>query len=194
MWSAAGCGVPVQPTSSSSSGSSPAPTPIPTGFCDVTLSDEKKKVSYEFNLTSLYHDNSSAVDYFWYRSAENNIYYVNFCGQSAAGCSRHDTSVCIRLDGQTGHKFVSGGSTSTQKFASTQGKRIYESVTVTYSNGEDCDAYGGKKVTNIVINCQSTATPGYIYDMDEINQCETTLYMWSSAGCGKRVPYVDPYQ
>jgi len=212
MYSSAGCGAPVNPSSSSSSNpstsssshpsssssshasssssSSPSPTPIPTGFCGVTLSDERKKISYKYDLSSLYHDNSTLVDQFFFINDDHNIFFVNFCGQSAANCSKNDTSVCIDYTDEA--KYVSGGSTSTQSFASAEGRDIDQGVTVTYSNGGECGA-GRKKVTHIVVACEKYAVPGYIYDYKEIDECEGILYMWSSAGCGENVPYVDPH-
>jgi len=158
--------------------------------CKGTVTDEKQHRSYEFDLSGIHHNDSTPVDLFWYRSPENNIYYLNFCGQSSAGCESGDTSVCIRIPDSHDFKFVSGGKTSTQTFSLAEDpkQKPSSSVTVTYSDGDKCGA--GYYKTKIYVNCQETANPGYIYDMDDSNECEVTLYMWSYAGCGKEVPYV----
>jgi len=179
MYSAAGCGKSVGSSSSSSSSGSVTPT----DFCAATVSEGGK--SYHFDLTPLYHSDQTPVDALWYRTVENNVYYVNFCGQSSS-CAYGDTSVCIRLkDSGFTYVFVSGGSTSTQKFSRTKGEPIDKSITVTYSDGSKCGS--DKMKTNLVIYCHPDADPGFFYDIDIISECEATLYMYSAAGCGKEV-------
>jgi len=160
--------------------------------CKGTVSDVKNKRSYEFDLSSLHHDDSAYVDTLWYRTDDNVIYYVNFCGQTASACESQDTSVCIRLPEDPEYKYAGGGKTSTQKItiAEARDQSPSSSVTVTYSDGDSCG--GGKYKTKIFVNCQQTANPGYFYDIDQPNECEATLYMWAAAGCGKDVPYVPP--
>ena len=198
MWSSAGCGkeVPyVGPSSSSisdssalsssSQSSSASPPPV---VCSGTVRDEKTHRAYKFDLSSLYHG-PGLNDTLWYRTDENIIYFVNFCGQSSANCTSNDTSVCIRFPDGEDYKYLSGGKTSTQKIsiAEARDQSPSSSVTVTYSDGDKCG--NGTYKTKIYINCQQTANPGYFYNIDEINPCESILYMWAAAGCGRDVPY-----
>jgi len=161
--------------------------------CNGTVTDTKNHHSYAFDLSPLHHNDQTYVDSLWFRTDENNIYYVNFCGQTASACDSDDTSVCIRLPDGDDYKYVNGGSTSTQKIsiAEAPNQSPQNSVTVTYSKGDKCGASGVYK-TKIYVNCQQGAEPGYFYDIDETNECEVTLYMYSSAGCGVDVPYVEP--
>jgi len=194
MWSAAGCGrdVPyVGPSSSdSSSSASASSSSSDPGFCAGVVKDEKKHRAYEFDLSMLHHNDSTYVDKLWYRTQDNTIYYVNFCGQTASACDTDDTSVCIRIPDGPDFRYVNGGSTSTQtiSIAEDPNQSPDSSVTVTYSNGDKCGS--GYFKTKMYINCQQTANPGYFYNIDRPNKCEATLYMWSAAGCGKEVPYV----
>jgi len=176
MYSEAAC--PVSPYSSSSSSSSPVPPPVK---CEATLTHAG--ASYHYDLNPLYHDDHTYVDNLWYRTEDNNVYYVNFCGQTAMACETKDTSVCIRYSDGGDVKFVNGGSTSTQEFSITKGQPIGQSITVTYSDGAKCQ--GGKKKTKLVVNCKEDAKPGFFYDIDETNDCEATLFMYSASGCGK---------
>ena len=184
MWSSAGCGKRVPYIDPSDSSSSPAP-----GFCSGIVKDVKGNRSYEFDLSILHHNNSVYDDTLWYRTEDNKIFYVNFCGQTASACESQDTSVCIRVSTPGGYQYISGGSTSTQKISIAEAKdqSPSSSVTVTYSDGEKCG--GGRYKTKIYVNCQLSANPGYFYGIDETNPCEPILYMWSSAGCGKEVIY-----
>jgi len=187
MWAAAGCGKEMPgpyPYSSDSSFSSSS-----SNQCGGTILDEKNHRAYNFDLSRLHHDDTTYVDTLWYRTKNNTIYYVNFCGQTAAGCKEGDTSVCIRESKSSDFTFISGGKTSTQTItkAEAPGQSIDTSVTVTYSDGAKCSS--GQKKTKLYVNCQETAEPGFFYDIDETNDCEATLYMWSAAGCGKEVPY-----
>jgi len=160
--------------------------------CVGTVSDTKNKRSYQFDLSPLHHDESTYVDTLWYRTDDNIIYYVNFCGQTASACETPSTSVCIRIPDGEDYQYKSGGNTSTQAITIAEAKdqSPMSSVTVTYSNGDKCGS--GKYKTKIYVNCQSTADPGYFYNIDETNDCEVTLYMWAASGCGKEVPYVAP--
>jgi len=160
--------------------------------CKGTVSDVKNHRSYEFDLISLHHDEGTYVDTLWYRTDENTIYYVNFCGQTASACESSDTSVCIRVPDGEDYDYFNGGSTSTQKISIAEAKdqSPSSSVTVTYSDGDKCGS--GKYKTKIYVNCQQTANPGYFYKIDESNECDVTLYMWAAAGCGKDVPYIEP--
>jgi len=162
--------------------------------CVGTISDVKNHRSYQFDLSSLHHDDSTYVDTLWYRTDDNTIYYVNFCGQTASACESEDTSVCIRVPDGDDYKYNGGGRTSTQKItiAEASDQSPSSSVTVTYSNGDNCAATNGNYKTKIYVNCQQTANPGYFYNIDQPNSCDATLYMWAAAGCGKEVPYVDP--
>jgi len=161
--------------------------------CEGTVSDVKNHRSYKFDLSPLHHDDSTYVDTLWYRTDDNTIYYVNFCGQTASACESDDTSVCIRTPNGEDYKYSSGGKTSSQKITVAEAKdqSPSSSVTVTYSDGDSCAS--GKYKTKIYINCQQTANPGYFYNIDQSSgNCDSTLYMWAAAGCGKEVPYVDP--
>jgi len=162
MYSQAGCPV--------------GPAPVK---CETTLTQAGK--DYFYDLSALYHDQHTLVDPLFYKT-EDDTYYVNFCGQTATACESHDTSVCIRYADGGDYKYVNGGSTSTQTFSSTEGQPAGQSVTVTYSKGDKCK--GGLKKTNLVVNCKD-ATPGFFYDIKEIDDCETTLYMYSASGCAK---------
>jgi len=155
--------------------------------CKDSIYDPTKQKWYEYDLSPLHHDESQYVDTLWFRTNENNIYYVNFCGQTASACQNPDTSVCIRHPESQGYSFYSGGSTTTQKFsiAEDPSQTPGTSVTVTYSNGEKCGT--GYYKTKMYVNCQYTANPGYFYNIDE-SDCEATLYMWSASGCGKEIP------
>jgi len=193
MWSAAGCGKeipgPSSSYSSSSSSSSVQSSSSSSDQCGGTVLDEKNKRAYHFDLSGLHHDDQTPIDTLWYRTDKNVIYYVNFCGQSAAGCSSGDTSVCIRQPNGSAYKFVSGGSTSSQNIslAEDPSQSPDKSVTVTYSHGDKCG--NGYYTTKFYVNCQPGAIPGYIYRFEETNECEAVLYIWSAAGCGKEVPY-----
>jgi len=160
--------------------------------CSGTVSDTTNHRSYEFDLSSLHHDDTTYVDSLWYRTDDNVIYYVNFCGQTASACENPDTSVCIRYPDGEDYKYVGGGKTSTQKIsiAEAPDQSPSSSVTVTYTDGESCGS--GNHKTKIFVNCQQTANPGYFYNIDQPNECDATLYMWAAAGCGKDVPYVEP--
>jgi len=161
--------------------------------CNGTISDTKNHHSYAFDLSPLHHNDQTYVDSLWFRTVENNIYYVNFCGQTASACDSDDTSVCLRLPDGDDYKYVSAGSTTSQKLsiAEAPNQSPQNSVTVTYSKGDKCGESGVYK-TKIYVNCMKDADPGYFYDIDETNDCEATLYMYSSSGCGVDVPYVDP--
>jgi len=176
MYSASGC---AQAASSSGSSTSSA-GPVPGEFCEAVMT--KDGASYLFDLRPLNHPSSQYVDTLWYRTPENLIYYVNFCGQTAAPCNDNDTSVCLRMYDGGDYKYINVGSTSTQEFSVTPGLTFGKSITVTYSDGAKCGM--GTAKTNLVVNCQDGATPGFFYDLKEINECESTLYMYSSAGCG----------
>jgi len=161
--------------------------------CTGTVSDVKNHRSYKFDLSSLHHDDSTYVDTLWYRTDDNVIYYVNFCGQTASACESDDTSVCIRVPSGEDYQYNSGGKTSSQKITVAEAKdqSPSSSVTVTYSDGDSCS--GGKYKTKIYVNCQQTANPGYFYNIEQSSgNCDATLYMWAAAGCGTEVPYVDP--
>jgi len=160
--------------------------------CNGTVSDTKNKQSYAFDLSSLHHNDQTYIDSLFYRT-DTSIYYVNFCGQTASACDTDDTSVCIRLPDGQDYKYLNGGSTTTQKISMAETGSPQNSVVVTYSDGDSCGT-GGKYKTKIVINCQTTAVPGFFYSMDEDNECDATLYMYSAAGCGEIVPYVDPHE
>jgi len=191
MWSAAGCGKEVPYVGSSSSSSAPSSSASSSSSgpltCSKTIRDVKHNHSYEFDLSSLHHNDTYVIDPLWYRASDGSIFYVNFCGQTAAACKSHDTSVCIRMRSGGGYEYLSGGSTSTQKFsiAEAPGQSPSTSVTVTYSDGAKCGS--GYYKTKIYVNCQRAAVPGFFYDIDETNKCEPILYMWSAAGCGKEV-------
>jgi len=159
--------------------------------CKGTIKDKKNHRAYEFDLSSLHHDESTYVDTLWYRTDDNIIYYVNFCGQTASACEADDTSVCIRKPDGQDYDYVAGGATSTQSItiAEAPDQTTSSSVTVTYSDGDSCST--GKLKTKIYVNCQQTANPGYFYNIDQPNDCEATLYMWAAAGCGKDVAYPD---
>jgi len=186
MWSAAGCGKDVTSSSSAMSSASSVPEP---DYCSGIVKDEANHRAYFFNLSSLHHDDKTYVDTLWYRTDENTIYYVNFCGQTASACEADDTSVCMRIPFGSDYKYVSGGSTSTQtiSIAEMPGSSPSTSVTVTYTNGDKCG--NGYYKTKIYVNCQQNAHPGYFYDIDQPNECEATLYMWAAAGCGEKIPY-----
>jgi len=160
--------------------------------CYGTVSDTKNHRSYKFDLSSLHHDDTAYVDTLWYRTDDNVVYYVNFCGQTASACESADTSVCIRIPHGEDYRYAGGGKTSTQKIsiAEAPDQSPSSSVTVTYSDGESCGS--GNYKTRIFVNCQHTANPGYFYNIDQPNPCEATLYMWAVAGCGQEVPYVEP--
>jgi len=185
MWAAAGCGRDV--TSSSSMMPSDSSIPEPDD-CSAIVKDEANHRAYFFNLSSLHHDDTTLTDPLWYRTDDNIMYYVNFCGQTSH-CDSDDTSVCIRFPDGPDYKYVNGGSTSTQtiSIAEMPGSSPRTSVTVTYTNGDKCG--NGYYKTKMYINCQETADPGYFYDINRTNECEVTLYMWSAAGCGTRIPY-----
>jgi len=193
MWSAAGCGKEMPGPTPTSSSSAPSPSSSASGECGTTILDEKNKRAYYFDLSRLHHDDHTYVDTLWFRTDDNVIYYVNFCGQTASACESPDTSVCIRIPDGEDYKYVSGGSTSTQNItiAEAQGQSPSSSVTVTYSNGDKCGS--GTYKTKMYVNCQATANPGYFYNIDVKNECEVTLYMWSAAGCGVEVPYPDSH-
>jgi len=160
--------------------------------CFGVVTDTKNRRAYKFDLSSLHHDDSTYVDTLWYRTDDNVVYYVNFCGQTASACETDDTSVCIRFPDGEDYRYDGGGRTSTQKItiAECPDQSPSSSVTVTYSDGDSCG--NGKYKTKIYVNCQQTANPGYFYNIDQHGQCEATLYMWAAAGCGADVPYVDP--
>jgi len=187
MWSVYGCGKEIYDSSSVASSESSDPEP---DFCSAIVKDDVNRRAYFFNLTSLYHDDSWYVDTLWYRTSDNRIYYVNFCGQTASPCDS-DTSVCVRVPFGSDYKYINGGSTSTQNIsiAEMPGSSPSTSVTVTYTNGDKCGK--GTYTTKIYINCEEAAHPGYFYNMEETNECEVTLYMWAAAGCGTKVPYVE---
>jgi len=153
--------------------------------CGGIINDDEHQRAYEFDLSILHHDNSTQTDPLWYRTEDGKIYYVNFCGQTASGCDADDTSVCINIS----DKYVSGGSTSTQtlSIAEAPNQTAETSVTVTYSHGDKCG--NGYYKTKIYVNCNETAKPGFFYKIEQPNECESILYMWSAAGCGKEVPY-----
>jgi len=176
MYSAAACG--ASPQSSSSAASSSASP----GKCEATVTDGGK--TYHYDLNALHHDDSVFIDSLWYRTSENDIFYVNFCGRTASACDDPDTSVCYRVPDGNDFKYLNHGSTSTQAFSVTKGKPAGKSVTVTYSDGDKCSS--GKMKTNLVVECQPSATPGFFYDMDTISDCEVTLYMYSASGCSDR--------
>jgi len=193
MWSAAGCGKDVSSTSSSSSSepsSSSSSYPQPD-YCSAIIKDDKNRQAYFFNLSTLHHDDSTYIDTLWYRTDDNTIYYVNFCGQTASACESDDTSVCMRVPSGYDYSYLSGGSTSTQtiSIAEMPGSSPSTSVTVTYSNGDKCST--GNYKTKIYVNCQPDAVPGFFYNIDRPNDCEATLYLWSAAGCGKKIPYIE---
>lgn len=160
--------------------------------CKKTIADTTNKRSYEYDLSPLNHPDDTYVDTLWYRTNDNEIYYVNFCGQTASDCETQDVSVCIRQQDGENYKYTSGGKTSTQKItiAEASGQTPSTSVTVTYSDGGSCGS--GKHKTKIYVNCQPTANPGYFYNIDQPNSCEATLYMWAASGCGTDVPYTGP--
>ena len=160
--------------------------------CTGIVTDVKNRRSYEFDLSSLHHDDQTYVDTLWYRTDDNTIYYVNFCGQTASACDSPDTSVCIRKPVGDDYNYTSGGSTSTQKItiAELQDQSPSSSVTVTYSDGDKCSS--GRYKTKIYVNCQQTANPGYFYNIDQPSDCKATLYMWAAAGCGREVSPVIP--
>jgi len=193
MWAAAGCAkdLPGPPTSSSSSEPPPVSSSSASDECGAVIKDDVNKRAYKFDLSALHHDDWSPVDTLWYRTQNNVIYYMNFCGQSAAGCSK-DSSVCIRRPDGARYDYVSGGRTNTQQIsiAEAPGQSPSSSVTVTYSNGDQCLS-GGEYKTKVYVNCMPTANPGYFYKIDEPNDCEATLYMWSASGCGTEVPYTE---
>jgi len=156
--------------------------------CKGTVTDPQTLRSYEFDLSSLHHDESVYIDPLWYRTDKNVIYYVNFCGQTASACETDDTSVCLRIPAGSEYNYTSGGSTSTQTLSRAEDPSVSidSSVTVTYSKGEKCGS--GYRKTKIYVNCKENANPGFFYDISEGGECESTLYMWSAAGCGKELP------
>jgi len=158
--------------------------------CKGTVSDTVNKHSYTFDLSSLHHNDQTYVDTLFFRT-DTQIYYVNFCGQTASACESDDTSVCIRIPNGSDYQYVNGGSTSTQKITIAEGGQSPQnSCTVTYSNGAKCG--NSQYKTKIIVNCQNNAVPGFFYDIDQPNDCEATLYMYSAAGCGEDAPYVEP--
>jgi len=158
--------------------------------CNITLSDTKNHHSYNFDLTPLHHPDTTYIDSLWYRTTDNNIYYVNFCGQTASACDSDDTSVCLRLPDGDDYKYVNAGSTSTQKAALGDEGSPQNTIVVTYSNGDKCES--GTYTTHLSLTCQPDANPGFFHDIDNDNDCDVTLYMYSASACGKDVPYVDP--
>jgi len=163
--------------------------------CVSTITDKKNHKSYEYDLSALHHDDTTYVDTLWYRTDENVIYYVNFCGQTASACESDDTSVCIRVPDGEDYQYFGGGKTSSQKITSQEAKEQSPStsVTVTYSNGDSCQSDPSTNYkTKIYVNCQETANPGYFWKMETKDNCDVTLYMWAASGCGKEVPYVEP--
>jgi len=160
--------------------------------CNTTISDTKNRHSYKFDLSQLHHPESTYVDSLWYRTSENNIYYVNFCGQTASACEDTDCSVCLRLVDGEDYKYVSVGKTSSQKFSIAEDGSPQNSVIVTYSDGAKCPSGSGTYSTKISVTCQPNSDPGFFYDIDESDPCNVELFMYSSAGCGEDVPYVEP--
>jgi len=158
--------------------------------CNVTISDTKNHHSYNFDLSPLHHPDNVYIDSLWYRTSDNNIYYINFCGQTASACDDDDTSVCLRLPDGEDYKYVSTGSTTTQTASLNDEGSPDKSVVVTYSKGSQCGS--GTYTTKIVVACQPDADPGFFHDIDESDECSPILYMFSASGCGKDTPYVDP--
>jgi len=155
--------------------------------CETNIVDPATGFSYYYDLSILHHDNQTFVDSLWFRTRGNVIYYVNFCGQTAAGCTSGDTSVCIRSPNGSGFSYVSGGSTSTQNISiiDVPGKSPKDGVTVTYSDGGMCNSSVPRQ-TKIHIFCQKGAVPGFFYDIDDSDPCSVILFMYSSAVCGER--------
>jgi len=158
--------------------------------CNITISDTKNHHSYNFDLTPLHHPDSVFIDSLWYRTAENNIYYINFCGKTASACEGTDTSVCYRTPDGQDFKYINAGSTSTQKAELGDSGSPDKTIIVTYSNGDQCSS--GTYTTHLRVECQLDANPGFFHDIKKTNDCEVTLYMFSQSGCGVDVPYVDP--
>lgn len=155
--------------------------------CNITLIDKKNKHAYNFDMTQLHHNDSVYVDSFWYRTPENNIYYINFCGQVASACDQPDTSVCLRVPKGDDFDYLSAGKTSTQEVSLSEDGSPQNSCVVTYSQGAACKS--GTYTTHIVVSCQVDADPGFMYDINETDECAPTLFMYSSSGCGVDVPY-----
>jgi len=152
--------------------------------CGSVITDPMGDISYEFDLSSLHHDESLYIDDLWYRTEDGFIYYVNLCGRSSSPCASDDTSVCVRHPVGDGFKYEGGGKTNTQKIsiAEAEGQSPNTSITVTFSDGYNCGS--GQYKTKIYINCNPSVKYSYFYNVEQPNECEAILYMWSPAGCG----------
>ena len=114
------------------------------------------------------------------------MYYVNVCGISYYSSNTYyncksGSSIC-RRDMQ--NQYSSYGLLAKQKVQPSieSDVKIGEGVTITYSDGDTCSS-GKNKVGTVHIRCSNTADPGYLYDIKESDDCESSLYMYSVVGC-----------
>jgi len=150
--------------------------------CQSFVTDPNTGKTYYYDISPLYHNDSVYIDVIWLRLPNGEIYYVNFCGQTSSACEEEDTTVCIRLHDGPGWKYVSGGSTSTQKITASD-RPDYpspETVLVTYSHGVKCGT--GRYTTKFYITCRGV-DPGFIYNFENSSFCEGSLFLYSVAGC-----------
>ena len=142
----------------------------------IKQSDGKK---YQYNLTALCHA-SGEIDIFTTRDAQGNYFFINFCGPTSAACTTGST-VCMR---DPYFNNFGCGMLDTQKWADSAAVKPGQGLQVTYENGEDCEADGGKRSSIITLQCDPDEPEGII-DTVESKGCQYVFTFRSAHACGK---------
>ena len=147
--------------------------------CVEKINYPKKKVTYQYDLTRLYHPDGEPDNLVFY-DTKGNLFFLNICGRTAAACN-DGTSVCQRA---SNFNYYSCGALNTQSIYALNSVDPGKGVTVKYSGGDRCSG-GPERATTINIFCTED-DPGFIYDSAE-GDCDYTITINSAAGCGVKV-------
>lgn len=159
---------------------------VPVG-CQATVSSNKQKKSWKYDLSSLNHD-PELSDELFYRDPFGNIFYINPCGSATTACTPPQT-VCARAATYTLQGY---GILATQRIMkinltdSTPGR----GVTVTYGDGYECLGSSSRRSAVVHVVCRE-GVEEYVQEVvTSSDGCSVTMIIKGPAGCGKEVPFV----
>jgi len=151
--------------------------------CTNIVVDDKHGKAWQYDLTSLYHDNTFS-DSLYFQSSNGDLTYFNLCGVTTTTCSP-SSPVCKRsgLWSTMGY-----GDLHTQQMVVIEKEDVDsgKGVTVHYTNGEYCPGTAGSSSTIHVVCGTDEVVTELSLSRDG---CSITATIVSQAGCGFAAPY-----